>query len=58
MAGCTCPTTNVVKAFDVHLAEEVNEALLERGILKLNNVAKKNYKGRSFVPTNPVLLST
>lgn len=45
------------KAFDAHVAEEVNEALMEAKLLVLNEEAARGYRGRSFVPTAPPALS-
>ena len=41
------------KAFEGHIAEEVNEALIEEGILELNSEAEKTYKKKSLLPTQP-----
>lgn len=45
---------SVAKAFELHVAEEVNEALIEAKLLVLNAEAAKKYSGRSFVPVRPM----
>lgn len=45
------------KAFEAHVAEEVNEALIEAKLLRLNAEAARSYKGRSHVPTSPQAFS-
>lgn len=50
-------TKPVERAFQDHLAEEVNEELIAQSLLVLNEEAAQKYRGRSFVPTEPLELS-
>lgn len=50
-------TKPLMKAFQDHIAEEINEALIENKLLVLNEKEAHSWRGRSFVPIDPVPLA-